>query len=300
MCEHPTTIWIKDQTGDRHGQIPQEVGCRNCWQCRSVIINDMVGRCLVEAATSDWTRIIRLSYRDQADMSHRVLTPKHVQLFLKRLRRTGYKIRYLAVGEYGGLHGRAHFHVMLFGRGRAPDWTYLRNIHIDEWPHGHVYVDEAATERSVRYLVKYMYKGGVRNSHEFWRSLSKKPHLGAQWFADHARDHVEAGIRPTSLHYSPDGSGPYYLRGVARREYLALFERLWAEQWPDRHLVDDGWHPEIQDAIDREARIVRNEERKSETVFDYQNHRLKNGKKAKQSRKDWAARYTRDPDNPAA
>lgn len=191
---------------------------------------------------------------------------------MKLLRRAGHKVRYLVAGEYGDLKGRAHFHAILFfthleplgDRGPMPrykddyasgtspdDWgpfcreiPHKRMIHIREWPHGHIKVDWSASEKSARYVCKYLL---AENKNNAWFSLSKKPALGAAWFAKKAEKARELGVLPSTFEYMPPGGTkgrPYLMTGATRRDYLnaittdpAMRERMseWTRKTFDKY-----------------------------------------------------------------
>lgn len=58
---------------------------------------------------------LTLTYDDFSLPNYGQLVKRDLQLFFKRLRKAGYKFRYVACGEYGELRRRPHFHVALFG-----------------------------------------------------------------------------------------------------------------------------------------------------------------------------------------
>lgn len=95
------------------------VACRECWQCRERKVDDWVGRCIAESKTALRTFSITLTYgRDEVGnvdhLNAALLTYSDVQLYFKRLRKSGYVVRYFAVGEYGSAKGRAHWHLIVF------------------------------------------------------------------------------------------------------------------------------------------------------------------------------------------
>lgn len=194
---------------------------------------------MAEASTSAVTATVSLTYAPREDLADKVLQPRHFQLFMKLLRRAGHKVRYLVAGEYGELKGRAHFHALLFfqhleplgDRGTVPGYgthdapfcreiPQKRMVHIREWPHGHIKVDWSASEKSARYVCKYLLADNKNNA---WFSLSKKPTLGAAWFARKAALARELGVLPSSFEYLPPGGSrnkTYLMTGATRRDYL--------------------------------------------------------------------------------
>lgn len=194
-------------------------------------MSDYVGRALCEAATSVATCALTLTYAPRDDLADRVLTPPHFQRFIRSLRRSGHSLRYLVAGEYGELRGRAHFHCILFFQecagGKLPDWPQQKNFQLSHWPHGHVFADWNADDKALRYVCKYLLKSAKAG--EGWFSLSKKPALGAEYFASLADRLIQLQVWPRNFEYRPpdaSDSKSYLLTGASRRDFLA---RLVAE-----------------------------------------------------------------------
>lgn len=208
-----------------------------CWQCEENYISDWTGRCLAEAQYASKTCALTLTYRDQVDNSHKILHVQHFQNFMKRLRNDGYKVRYLVAGEYGSLRGRAHFHVLLFFYGNAPEIPNKTIAHIKQWDKGHVYADWSADYKAVRYVAKYALKNfryddqdNPDPDRQAWFSMSKKPLIGAQFFIDRAKEYVRHDLMPSSFEYVVDGGKPgktYLIRNAAR----ALFVKTLVEEY---------------------------------------------------------------------
>ena len=199
---------------------------------------------MCEAATSKHVCTITLTYAPRDDFADKILHPSHFQLFMKRLRRQGHKVRYLVAGEYGDLKGRAHFHAILFFSAisdcmaQAP-WYNPAHIndpensnpfnlqipqkrisHIREWPHGHIIADWSASEKSAKYVCKYLL---ADEKHNAWFSLSKKPTIGHEWFMQKAAKARELGVLPSAFEYMPPGGTKgksYLMTGATRRDYL--------------------------------------------------------------------------------
>lgn len=239
MCISPNYIWI--ERGPKWEQQP--VACRQCWRCHQNRVNDYVARCMAESSTSIATCAITLTYAPRDDLADKVLFPSHFQRFIKLLRHSGHLVRYLVAGEYGDLKGRTHFHALLFfqhikpseitpfynpafrfdSSPSAPFSDKIPNmnmVHIREWPHGHVTCDWSANERAARYVCKYLLKN---EKGKFWFSLSKKPPLGAVFFAQKAEKAKSLSVLPSSFNYLPPGGNkerPYLMTGATRRDYL--------------------------------------------------------------------------------
>ena len=244
MCIRPNNVWV--QRGPKWEQQP--VACRQCWRCRQNRVNDYIGRALAEAAVSETVAMVQLTYAPRDDLADKVIHPRHFQLFMKRLRFAGHKVRYLVCGEYGDLKGRAHFHALLFFKHIAPrakgepvpfyNWSHIaapessgpfcreipsdreRMVHIREWPHGHITCEWDGGEAAARYVCNYLLFGEKSRA---WFSLSKKPALGAEWFARKAAKGIELGVIPSRFEYLPPGGDtrrPYLMTGATRRDYL--------------------------------------------------------------------------------
>ncbi len=254
MCISPNFIWV--QRGPNWVQ--QQAACRQCWRCRKNRVNDYVGRAMCEASVSPHACFITLTYAPRDDFADKIIHPKHFQLFMKRLRNAGHKVRYLVSGEYGDLRDRAHFHAILFfteliplqyrdkngvliTRGQTPryvddylpgtmqeDWGPFsldipneRMIHIREWPHGHIQLEWGVTEKNARYVCEYPIALGKKNA---WLSFSKEPALGGAFFAKKAEKAKELGVLPSTFEYLPPGGSKektYLMTGATRRDYLA-------------------------------------------------------------------------------
>jgi hypothetical protein len=123
-----------------------EVGCRQCWQCRSLKVNSLVGRCIAESKYSAGVTTMTLTYAQRNDSiaGAKAVTIVYadVQQFLKNLRKE-YKVRFICASEYGSKKGRAHHHIVLFwgkstdgktGKGyEYPDWEKEYNDFVKKW-----------------------------------------------------------------------------------------------------------------------------------------------------------------------
>ena len=256
MCIDPYYQMMRQRDcPDSHEEVA--LPCGGCWQCLKDRINDFVGRMLCEASESMATVAITLTYRDcperEIDFAHQKIYPRHFQLFVKAMRKAGHKIRYFVAGEYGKEKGRAHFHAILFfypskRKPHPPIWEQEKNIHIDAWPHGHVFCDWQQSERTLRYVVKYLLKeadrdqlGQIRSISGDpkalidWHSMSKRPALGMAYFEKLARRQIEYKVPPNSFAYMAPGADAnkkrkFTMQGATRRDYCLLVYDLWLEE----------------------------------------------------------------------
>ena len=223
MCVSPATMLL--QSGARI-----TVPCRRCWQCLSNRKNNYVGRMLCEQATSEWTAAITLTYAPTDTGADKVLNPRHFQFFMRRLREkfVHTQLRYFVAGEYGELHGRAHFHVVLFGVGPRPEIPQNQMFHWKFWPHGHCHADNFTNVKAMKYVAKYVVKGTsaqkrTDSNKMEWASFSKKPALGASFFAQLAERQSVLGVLPRDWLYLAPGQTSkqrFQITGATRREFI--------------------------------------------------------------------------------
>lgn len=233
MCTNPSYIWVL--AGPNYVKVTTK--CRGCKQCGWQRVNDFTGRALAEAAYSEWTVTLTLTYRPSNDAAISMLNKTHAQNFVRALRDQHYKIRYLVVGENGKTKSeRSHFHIILFGNGEKPT-TCLdpktgrghvgrqipqqENCHIPQWPHGHVFADWTADAKAISYCMKYMIHD--KDKSRYWFSCSKKPALGAAFFNELAQEHIDYGLFPQTFTYLPPGANPdfkFTMQGSSRRDFI--------------------------------------------------------------------------------
>lgn len=224
-----------------------------CARCRSNRVRDWVGRCLAEAQFSAGASFVTLTYgtdlavNGEANNSHaQILMYSDVQKWLKRIRKAGYPLRYFVVGEYGSAKGRAHWHVLLFWTKRVPpvpehatDRNGGRRCWGDPfWKAGHTSWD-AVTPETIRYCVKYVLKGDADPHATRAVRLSRFPIIGAAYFEEWARRHVEQRLPLRSRFYTVPGSldpttrkhWNYWMNNATVKYVVASYLRQWREQY---------------------------------------------------------------------
>lgn len=246
----------------------QLVACRKCWQCISNRINDWVGRCIAETRTSAkvyavtltygrageaYDRGERVSYGEAEHPRAAVLTYSDVQKYLKVLRKDfgAGSLRYFAIGEYGARKGRAHWHLILFWQRPVEFEPALQTRFNEEhWPHGFSFFEKPGYEH-FKYNVKYLCKGMGKDDRQGHSSMSKKPPLGAAYFAARARRIAEEGLAPQGLDYTlreavKRNGAPvvFRLAGRSAELYLEAYVRAWralngAKHHPTSELLDE-------------------------------------------------------------
>lgn len=122
-CYHPIPAWRS-----RNGQIqlhkeipdgiPLQLPCGGCIGCNTMKARSWSLRNHLEMQRHSAAAFTTLTY--SADHLPVTLSKRHVQLFLKRLRKNvDAKIRFFACGEYGEKNGRPHYHALLYGLDNA-------------------------------------------------------------------------------------------------------------------------------------------------------------------------------------
>lgn len=235
------------------------VPCRKCWQCRENRVNDWVGRCIAETETATASSSITLTYGGGMHERAAVLTYSDVQKYFKLLRRHGFPLRYFAVGEYGSVKGRSHWHLVVFWQDRVPPHDAEERFMEPHWPHGWSYW-ERPSAASIRYVCKYIQKDIAAAERQGHLAMSKKPPLGAEYFERLARRYVEQGLAPQAPTYSfadvrdaRDKPLQFYMHGVTRDNFCAAFLR----QWRERNSGHPPYSPLIEEYCDRMARVDR-------------------------------------------
>lgn len=161
-------------------------------------------RCVCEASLYEKNTFLTLTYNDDnlpADLS---LNKRHLQLFMKRLRkRFGNDIRFYAAGEYGDMSLRPHYHIILFNfypedaeaiRLR-PVPLFISSTLLKLWPFGY-HSFGMVTFDSAAYVARYCTKkitGADADSHYNGRTpefalMSRRPGIGALWLERFSKD----------------------------------------------------------------------------------------------------------------
>lgn len=187
--------------GDSNLSLP----CGRCMGCRLERSRQWAVRCVHESKCFDDNCFVTLTFSPEHVPKDGSLCRKHVQDFLKRLRRKfeDRKIRVFYCGEYGDQLGRPHYHLCLFNLD-FPDrvkfkkvngfWYYSSVILSDLWPFGHSIVCDFSFETAA-YVARYCTKkinGSQAEDHYQGRTpefagMSLKPGIGSTWFDKYAK-----------------------------------------------------------------------------------------------------------------
>lgn len=164
MCRDP----FIDSTGRAYG-------CGQCRECRYNRRRVWMHRIMLEASQYKDNAFVGLSYDDAHLPEGGTLVPKDLRDFLNRLRGrfAPERFRFFAVGEYGDVSWRPHYHLVLFGvptcvRGRTrrrvgsgrPVWNGCCEICTligETWDRGDVDLG-TVTDDSAAYMAGYVVK----------------------------------------------------------------------------------------------------------------------------------------------
>lgn len=193
---------------------------------------------------------LTLTYKPEL-LETRSLVHRDYQLFMKRLRKQlPHKVRYYMCGEYGGQHGRPHFHACLFGHDfddkkhwrTTPSGAALyTSATLDGiWGKGFTSIG-AVTFESAAYIARYiMAKITGPNAWQFYQhideetgeitdlepeynKMSLRPAIGKTWLKRYREDVYPEGEILIRGHKS---KAPKYYDKEFKREDPAAFAEL--------------------------------------------------------------------------
>jgi hypothetical protein len=231
-----------------------EVGCRECWQCRKRRVNDYVGRCIAESKFAKKTYAVTLTYGGDQGVNAVTLIYKDIQDFLKRLRKK-YKCRYIVTGEYGSAKGRSHWHIILFFQDNWPEVTSNKRVDWKYWKHGFAYFQEPDW-KGFEYCLKYVLKDQTSRQSDSHLAMSKKPPLGHEFFQQLAKQHVEQALVPQTYFYKfgdvrdyKNREKGFMMQGKTRENFMETFINEWEAKYdhePLSEIVND-YYDDITD-----------------------------------------------------
>jgi len=193
-----------------------ELPCGRCIGCRLERSRQWAVRIAHESQMHDFSCFVTLTFDDEHLPPDRSVKKRHVQDFMRRLRASvSHPVRYFGVGEYGSETWRPHYHLILFGihfsdqvrlRDTPAGHSLFRSPHLEKlWPYGHSSFGAVSFD-SARYVAGYCVKkvGGEKAAEHYRRVdfstgevfvlrpefalMSRRPGIGAGWFAKYGRD----------------------------------------------------------------------------------------------------------------
>lgn len=175
-CTSPLSAYLAESGGlvfhpmAKHGDAKEiKIPCRQCLSCRLNRSSEWQTRLTHEGKHHDRKIFLTLTYDDENLPQFGSLETRHLQLFIKRLRKAiaPIKIRYYACGEYGDTTRRAHYHAIIFGWeptdgrlhsvGSSGDPLYVSKLISRLWTFGH-HLYSPANEATFGYVARYSVK----------------------------------------------------------------------------------------------------------------------------------------------
>lgn len=182
MCRKPFRLGV------------MEHGCGQCLPCRVNRRRLWTARLMLEREMHEYSWFVTLTYSAEHIPGDGSLSPRDMQLFLKRLRRLlePVRIRFYGVGEYGDKSNRPHYHLVLFGVPFAAvsahfenyskrEWRGCKCLICAAWGRGIVHIGDVTAD-SASYVVSYTLKGmtkvdaeGLNGRHPEFARMSLRP-----------------------------------------------------------------------------------------------------------------------------
>lgn len=136
-----------------------------------------------------------LTYDDSHLPASRESAVKDWQAFLKQMnRKLGVKPRFYLTSEFGSVHGRIHFHFLLFGVPNSYDFHSFSRLVAECW-NGRGFVQSCpATGKQFRYISKYVTKDAPIDDSNEWsqiQTFSKRPAVGFAYVAERLKDYLD-------------------------------------------------------------------------------------------------------------
>ncbi|UPW41850.1 replication initiator protein [Peromfec virus RodF5_9] len=150
-CVHPTNLRVDlyDPYTNRTKSVLRPVPCGKCLYCLSRRSNDYYVRFRVEQSKALGSAFITLTYSEDYFEPLNVDT---VQKFIKRVRRSGIKFRYVLLGEYGPRTCRPHYHMLCFF---YSDPHRSLQVIRDNWSYYGIVDVKNVTDSHLYYVAKY-------------------------------------------------------------------------------------------------------------------------------------------------
>lgn len=156
-------------------------GCGQCLLCRINTRRVWYHRLLLEACCHERASFVTLTYKPEELPDAGEVVPKHLTDWLKRFRSAAGPFRYFAVGEYGDVTQRPHYHVCVFGHGKECEGVVGRT-----WDYGRPHVlnlSRQLAQYCCGYIPKKLTKVGderLGGRHPEFVRMSMRPGIGAQ------------------------------------------------------------------------------------------------------------------------
>lgn len=255
--------------------------CGKCSHCKTKRREDWTIRLLEEMKDHDNAVFVTLTYADENIIYAEYLPTLYkpdLQNFIKRLRKRlgANKIRYYAVGEYGGKTIRPHYHLIIFGLSRKNIDIIQKAWSLDNKPIGLVHVGNVNI-KTIKYVTKYHvnrneYPDGVEPE---FTVMSRKPAIGASYVTKMDKFHSGQIDRVFYQDYQHKKGLPRYYKDkmYTEEEKQQLFElhsnkdylKEEREAWQKKH-PNANWYNHMATKILNTEKLFKNKKRDNETI----------------------------------
>lgn len=167
LCSNP---WKNKETG-------LEVGCGSCYPCKINRRKIWATRLFLEGLSHSQSCFVTLTYAESSLPNPPSLQPTALTGFLNAVKLFFPEVRYFAIGEYGPLRQRPHYHGLFFG-------VKLQKAALDFlWPHG--FTDSSEFNlATAAYVAGYLADKLKHDTYPDWKippfaRMSCKPGIGS-------------------------------------------------------------------------------------------------------------------------
>lgn len=267
----------------------QSHGCGQCLPCRIQRRRIWVHRMMLEAAVHPAASVVSLTYDNDNLPDAGSLDPRHLQLFLKRVRKNIGQCRFYGVGEYGDETERPHYHVVLFGLDAGTVDDHVSRC----WDYGGTYTDTLTLE-GAQYVAGYVTKkltdkNDVRLGGRYpeFARMSLRPGIGAPAIKQvaHALSNKAGWDEISKL-----DDVPSMLRNGAKTMPLGRYMRTHLRQAMNfRELTesDEAAFRKHQKMLDVYRSYLSDEEASSPLTFHFGKRRYEEAQKKKQDNMEY-------------
>lgn len=244
-CYYPVGTYRLDGT-------PCHRPCGKCIGCKLEQSRQWAVRCVHESKMHEENSFLTLTYNNENLPDDGSISKRHLQLFIKRLRKSlpEKRIRYYGCGEYGERFRRPHYHVIIFGhdfqdkeifKAGIKRWKNRFQTGIDHtiytsenlqkiWKKGFSSIGTVSFE-SAGYVARYCTKkitGKMAESHYNGRTpefalMSRRPGIGKPWL-----DKFRSDVYPKD-YFTLRGikmQPPLYYDSQLKKEDNELYEKI--------------------------------------------------------------------------
>ncbi|AXL15281.1 replication initiator protein [Microviridae sp.] len=232
-----------------------QLPCGQCIGCRIDYANMWAIRAMHENQMHEQSCFITLTYDPEFLPYGGTLVPKHLQDFLKRLRKKTPKIRFYACGEYGETVGkRPHYHALIFGwepgdkelfyeiegiqtftsetleKIWGKGFCTLGNVDLDSCAYVARYCtkkikpsDQSPEQFHERYTVTCYVTGEVIDLEPEFARMSNRPGIAKDWFTQY---HPDIFPYDTCIWKGKNVRTPRYYENLLRSSDQLAYDRL--------------------------------------------------------------------------